>query len=72
MSFGFFVPPGGDAWHREGARTIRTLKKVELFEVSLVALPAYPQTIVMLRIALDTMLAAVLVARRRRLEALVV
>lgn len=49
MSFGFFIEE--DAWKR-GSKTeapIRTLLKVNLFEVSPVAFPAYPQTEVQAR-----------------------
>lgn len=42
MSFGFSVPAGGDSWNAEG--TERTLKSVRIFEVSVVAYPAYQQT----------------------------
>ena len=42
MSFGFSVPTGGDSWNAEG--TERTLKSVRIFEVSVVAYPAYQQT----------------------------
>jgi HK97 family phage prohead protease len=42
MSFGFSVPAGGDTWNAEG--TERTLKSVRIFEVSVVAYPAYQQT----------------------------
>ncbi len=42
MSFGFSVPSGGDAWNEDG--TERTLNSVRLFEVSVVAMPAYPET----------------------------
>src|SRR6056297_403513 len=42
MSFGFSVPSGGDSWNSEG--TERTLNSVRLFEVSVVAMPAYPET----------------------------
>lgn len=46
MSFGFLVPKGGEAW--EGNR--RTLKAVELYEVSVVsAWPAYEGTSVAAR-----------------------
>ncbi len=70
MSFGFAVPPGGDTWSREGTRIIRTLRKVDLFEISIVPEPAYEQTSVTLRVALDTVLAGALADRQRRLEAL--
>jgi HK97 family phage prohead protease len=43
FSFGFSMPArGGDSWNAEG--TERVLKSVRLFEVSLVAFPAYPET----------------------------
>jgi hypothetical protein len=50
MSFGFGVKPGGQDWAKndEGV-VIRTLKKVRLFEVSVVTFPAYPTTEVALR-----------------------
>ena len=42
MSFGFTVPPGGDEWSEDGAE--RTVKSVRLFEVSIVAFPAFTAT----------------------------
>lgn len=42
MSFGFTVPKGGDEWNDEGDE--RTLKDVDLFDVSVVAYPAYNDT----------------------------
>lgn len=42
MSFGFQVMD--EAWGKEDGETIRTLKKVRLFDVSVVTFPAYPQT----------------------------
>jgi len=71
MSFGFTVPKGGDVWGYDRGQTIRTLLQVELYEISLVPEPAYGQTSVALRAALDTVIAAELAARRRRLETLV-
>jgi uncharacterized protein len=50
MSFGFAVPTGGDSWgKRADGKPLRTLLDVELFEVSLVSQPAYPDTSVALR-----------------------
>jgi HK97 family phage prohead protease len=43
MSFGFSVPPKGDAWNADG--TERELREVRLAEVSpITSNPAYPQT----------------------------
>jgi HK97 family phage prohead protease len=47
MSFGFTLGDGGDgdAWAKDGeGREIRTLKNVNLFDVSAVTYPAYPDT----------------------------
>jgi hypothetical protein len=44
MSFGFLVPPKGDDWRYEDGGIVRTLNKVQLFDVSPVTFPAYPQT----------------------------
>lgn len=44
MSFGFMVLPDGQKWSMEGGGLVRTLTKVELFDVSPVTYPAYPQT----------------------------
>lgn len=70
MSFGFLIPPGGDTWSSERGQMIRTVRQMELFEISLVAEPAYERTSVALRAALNTVIAAELAARRRRLDAL--
>lgn len=45
MSFGFLVRPGGEEWKTDadGAR-LRTLTDIELIEVSVVTIPAYPDT----------------------------
>lgn len=49
MSFAFRVPKGGDDWKLEGEMPLRELLDVDLHEVSIVALPAYPATDVALR-----------------------
>lgn len=70
MSFGFRAEE--DVWSRENGVTIRELLKITLFEISLVPEPAYPQTEVKLRQALELLdgVAAALATRRRRLEEL--
>lgn len=42
MSFGFYVRD--DAWAEEDGVAVRTLRDVDLFDVSIVTFPAYPQT----------------------------
>ena len=42
MSFGFYTR--ADEWDKQADPPIRTLKDVELFDVSIVTYPAYPQT----------------------------
>jgi HK97 family phage prohead protease len=49
MSFAFRVPKGGDDWTMDGGIPVRELLDVDLHEVSVVALPAYPATDVALR-----------------------
>lgn len=45
MSFGFRVMPDGDSWARDDSGVlIRTVNDLELFDVSAVTYPAYPQT----------------------------
>jgi HK97 family phage prohead protease len=41
-SIGFRIPPGGDVWSSRG--DVRQLTRIELVEVSAVALPAYDGT----------------------------
>lgn len=54
MSFGFKVPEGGDTYDRE-TRT-RTIHKIEkIYEVSVVAFPAYASTSVEARAALESL-----------------
>lgn len=50
MSFGFSVRPAGQDWAKDDeGRTIRTLKRLRLFDVSPVTYPAYPQTDIAVR-----------------------
>lgn len=50
-SFGFrVVDPAGESYTEDGGTIVRTLKAVELHEVSIVATPAYDATSVSLRI----------------------
>lgn len=44
QSFGFMVMPDGSTWQMQDGGLVRTLTKVELFDVSPVTFPAYPQT----------------------------
>ena len=44
MSFGFRVPTGGDSWADGSGTPVRTLRQVELLEVSPVTWPAYTDT----------------------------
>lgn len=54
MSFAFKVPEGGDEWNRDtNTRTIHRIEKV--YEVSVVAFPAYAQTSVEARAALKSL-----------------
>lgn len=53
-SFQFHVPPGGDKWDDTNKnKIIRTLKEVELFDVSVVTFPAYLKTSADIRSAGD-------------------
>ena len=50
MSFQFSVRPGGQDWAKNDAgQSIRTLKKVRLYDISPVTYPAYPQTDIAVR-----------------------
>lgn len=44
MSFGFFTPEDGDVWERTGGKIVRTVLEADLWEISPVAMPAYPST----------------------------
>ncbi len=43
-SFGFTVPKGGDRWTSGESRATRELLDVDLFDVTVTAMPAYPDT----------------------------
>jgi len=58
QSFGFMVLPGGSKWRMEDGGLVRTLLNVELFDVSPVTYPAYPQTDVSARAELRNLAAA--------------
>jgi HK97 family phage prohead protease len=47
MSFGFYVLD--DEWHKEDGKDVRVIKNTELFDVSVVAYPAYEDTTVAAR-----------------------
>ena len=49
MSFAFSVPPGGEKWVDDGKTATRTLTDVDLYDVSAVSFPAYPDTSVAVR-----------------------
>lgn len=50
MSFAFSVRPGGQDWAKnDDGVTVRTLKSVRLFDVSIVTFPAYPTTDIAIR-----------------------
>lgn len=53
MSFRFSVPKGGDTWDRSGPIPLRTVNEVKLYELGPVTFPAYQDTSVMVRSALD-------------------
>jgi uncharacterized protein len=67
MSFGFTLGPDGDSWEKDGeSRIIRTLKNVDLIEVSVVSIPAYPDTTAAVR-SLKAMQESEYAARCRKL-----
>lgn len=53
MSFRFSVPDGGDTWDRSGAVAVRTINEVRLYELGPVVFPAYADTSVAVRSALN-------------------
>ncbi len=55
MSFRFSVPKGGDTWDRSGPLPIRTVNEVRLFELGPVTFPAYNDTSVMVRSAIESL-----------------
>lgn len=50
MSFGFLTPKNGDRFVREGAAAIRELLAVDLKEITVTSIPAYPDTSLYLRV----------------------
>lgn len=63
MSFGFEVLQ--DSWGMENGQKVRTLRKVRLFDVSVVTYPAYPQTDVAVRSCIERLTAQVEALERR-------
>lgn len=56
MSFGFTVAKGGDAWKRDG-KPVRVINKIDsLREISVVSVPAYDDTSVLVTRSLDAFL----------------
>lgn len=53
MSFRFSVPEGGDTWDRSGDTALRTVNEVRLYELGPVVHPAYQDTSVGVRSALN-------------------
>lgn len=49
MSFGFYTPKDGDEWDRGQDPPVRSLKHVNIDDVTVTAFPAYPDTEVALR-----------------------
>ena len=43
-SFAFKVPQGGDRWTRQNGKRVRELLNVNLHDISITAMPAYPDT----------------------------
>lgn len=56
MSFGFYVKE--DTWEQVGDQIVRTLRDVDLLDVSPVTFPAYPQTSAQVRARVDELRAA--------------
>lgn len=50
MSFGFKVRPGGEKFTSEAGKTVRMLTAIDLYEVSVVAQPAYPNNSLAVRV----------------------
>jgi HK97 family phage prohead protease len=56
MSFGFTVAKGGDVWKRDG-KPVRVINKIDsLREISVVSVPAYDDTSVLVTRSLDAFL----------------
>ena len=54
-SFGFLTPRGGDTFETVGGKTTRTIKTADLYEISVVATPAFDATNVSIRIDPDVL-----------------
>src|SRR5258706_5732586 len=50
MSFGFKVPPGGEQFRSDGKLTVRTLTNIDLREVTVTSIPAYPNNTLAVRV----------------------
>lgn len=48
-SFGFVVPPGGDAWESRADKPLRVLRDISLHEITVTSSPAYADTTVAVR-----------------------
>ncbi len=69
-SFAFTVPQGGDSWeHKADGSSVRTLKDVDLMDVSAVTYPAYNDTAVAARSLPDYSVATVPTADELRAKA---
>jgi HK97 family phage prohead protease len=64
-SFAFTVAPNGDKWTMTGERALRELVDVDLYEITITATPAYPDTEVAKR-ALGTLRPRPRLVRLRR------
>lgn len=61
MSFGFRIPnrKTDEQWFRDGQEIVRSILKVQLFDVSAVTFPAYPSTDIQARAYFEAQMAAI-------------